>query len=297
MAITKKNLIVLLLLNTFIQGHNLRINTINNLHSEKSSNIAYIHCHGLGGNQNQALYYYSDNRNTQRPWILTTPLITFDFPDVKHNGKQYENGYNKQKVNLGQQQDVESLTTVYKSAQKQFPDYSFVGHGVSRGAATWLNFCALHKPEKICALIIESPFDDPLTLVGKFIPCPKDSDENEKAKILKNVFPLWNPIGYKPVDLVEKIPTNIPLLFIHSDQDSLISFKSSELLCKKLAESKHDVYLLILKSGGEHANIFGGKQGRTYTNVVHAFYKKIGLPHNPAWAQEGKSLLEHCKIH
>lgn len=289
MKIIQKYLLMVGLITPFlIHADKVRIYTYETKNPEKhSENVAYIHCHGKGANYEHAFYY-------QRQGIVHSPLITFDFPDARENGE-----HDHQKSNLGQQEDVASLAAAYKHAQEKFPHHSFVGQGVSRGAVTWLNFCALHKPEKIRGLIIESPFDDILTIVQnriRYIPGSEFLARKLGPTLLKKFFPAWDPQGYKPIDLVEKIPHTIPMLFIHSDQDDLIPHKSSENLSQKLAQSGHEVYCLILKGGGQHANILHASQGDLYKNVVNAFYKKLGLPHDAKRAQEGADLLEQCKV-
>ena len=284
------------------RSQDLRL-TIIEQENECDNNIAYIHCHGLGGTHKQALMYCKSlHYELETHWVIQKPFITFDFDDVKYNEreKKYFRGYNKHQVNLGQTQDMNSLAAAYAIAEKKYPECRFVGHGVSRGGATWLNFCAEYNPEKICALIIESPFDDPVNVLKNLISYLPGADylvKNLGVKLLRFLFPLWEENGIKPIDVVDKISTNIPLLFIHSGQDSLIPIESSLNLCQKLANSGHEVYCLILKSGGEHALIFHEQEGSLYNKVVHAFYKKYGLPHEPQCAQEGQQLLEDCKVY
>lgn len=276
----------------------MRLSIIDN--DTNQNGVVYLHCHGLGGNQKQAFHYCKNNSHKpENHWIINYPLVTFDFPDVKHNGENYEPGYNKKKVTLAQHDDLACIAYAYEKTVEKFPACSIVGHGVSRGGSTWLNFCALYKPENVCVLIIESPFDDPLSVLKNMIRYIPGSDylvKNYGVRFLKLLFPLWDEQGIKPIDIVNQIPEDIVLLFIHSKEDSLIHYESSRKLCQKLADSGHEVYFLILHSGGEHATVIYGKEAYIYNNVAHAFFKKCDLPHQPECALEGESLLHECKV-
>lgn len=295
--IMKRIYLFLFSISFLAQAHDMRLNIIEQAGGDNAT--VYIHCHGLGGNQNQAFHYCKNNpHKNENEWIINYPLVIFDFPDVRHNGQNYEEGYNKKKVTLAQNSDLDCLVSAYEQAIKKFPNCCVVGHGVSRGGAVWLN-CDLDKFKNLRALIIESPFDDPISVLKNmvwFVPGADYLTKNLGVKFLKMLFPSWDEYGMKPIDIVDQIPTTISLLFVHSKQDSLIHHDSSQKLCQKLADSGHEVYCLILPSGGEHATVIYGKEGHIYNNVAQAFYKKCNLAHQPECALEGAEILEKCRV-
>lgn len=269
------------------------------------SDVAYIFAHGLGGNLSQAYYYlpYVKRNGVTIPdqmdfWLINRPMVTFDFSEVVWLENNSHTSINQEKVSLGQNNDIESLRASYQEAQDKLPECKFIGFGVSRGAATWINFCAVHKPENIKALVLESPFDTPLAVVKnyiKFLPGADFITNTLGNKILKYKFPAWDVQGIVPYDVVDKIPKEIPIFIFHSEKDGLIPVESSKRLSQKLADSDHEVYLLVLKQG-DHANVYFDKECDICTFAIHAFYKKYNLPCNEAYAQKGKLILASCKI-
>jgi fermentation-respiration switch protein FrsA (DUF1100 family) len=275
------------LLNTAEPNFIIQYCTDSNCPREK---IGYFFAHGLGATQEQGLFFSATNK-----WILNKPLVLFDFPDAKNNNMEYY----ADKVNLGQELDIQRLEWSFKQAINELPDYKLVLAGISRGAATIINFLALNQPQPIAALILESPFDTLRSIIKhllrrfhvNWIPFSK----RLAYKIAKKNFPLLNLDGIFPIHVIQKIPTSIPIFIVHSKRDKVIPINSSRQLYKALLLAGHtDVYILELASG-EHGKLAQGLEGELYRNVVHAFYKKYHLPHNPSWAQAGEIMLLYCQ--
>jgi len=194
---------------------------------------------------------------------------------------------------LGQEADIAVLKEKYEQI-----DDDIILFGVSRGAATASNFMAQNQPTKIKAAILESPFDHAETGIEGFIDgcgfknCPRIK------KFFKKLFhkiSSYDKNGLHPKDVVEKINKDIPIIFVCSKKDGLVPYQSTINLYKQLVKSGHKhTYLLVLDSG-RHGFSIWGPDGEKYQNVIHAFYKKYGLPHNQDFAEKGQALFEKCQ--
>ena len=60
---------------------------------------------------------------------------------------------------LGQGHELEHLHHQLNVLRERFPHADFAFIGVSRGASAIINYLAEYKPEKIKAIVLESPFD------------------------------------------------------------------------------------------------------------------------------------------
>jgi len=254
----------------------------------------YLFAHGLRANQEQGLELFSNHYNNR--WIIQQPFVLFDFPDA-HPKK----GHCRDKhVNLGQWEDMERMRRAYEYANKRMPDSEgVVLTGISRGAATCLNFIATHQPEKVRALVVESPFDTLRTVVKhllkryklKWIPYSTSMG----LSLADSKFESLNPKGSFPIDLVKSIPHDIPILLIGTRYDDVIPIKSIHALYDELRRCGHeDVYFLELTSG-KHGKLTKSNQSNTYINCVHAFYQAYDLPHDEQFAQMGQMTLAQCQ--
>ncbi len=246
-----------------------------------SSNIVYIFAHGLGATQKQADLFAA---------LASGPIISFDFPDAKGTDQ-----YDSNLVNLGQKIDMEALHGAYQRAMMQFPGYDVVFIGLSRGSATILNYMAHYKPKNVKALILESPFDTLVNLVEHlmnrfhlgFLPT------SVGIKIAQFHFKAVDPLGIFPAESINEIAHDIPIIFIHAQNDQVVPIKSSRNLYCQLVKNGHgDVYLCEF-ADGLHGKLMIGTYVQEYINGVHAWLKKYHLPHNEQAAQQGNSLLSN----
>ncbi len=203
----------------------------------------------------------------------------FYFPDAKNEGT-----YNKKEVNLAQEKDMERLHYAYQETVKQLPNHNLVMAGISRGAATTLNYVALYQPN-VKAIVVESPFDTLSSVVKHLLTRYHVSwvpfSKRIGYKVCASQFPLVNPQGVFPINVVEKIPTDMPIMLIHSKKDRTVPINSSRRLYIKLKETGHEnIYLVELQSGN-HGKLIFGQDADFYNYAVHAFYKKYDLTHNP----------------
>lgn len=258
---------------------------------DNNHSTVYLSAHGLGATQQQAQALLPHNKY----WIINMPLAVFDFPDAKPSHLEYD----PKQVNLGQQADIDRLRYAYYKTRQELPHHDIVLTGVSRGAVTAYNCIALHKLENVKALVLESPFDTFNSVVKHllrrfhigWIPFSRKL----AIRYVKKTFPLFDINGIFPLNISHMMPCDIPILIVHSKKDKTIPIKSSRLIyCALLQNGHKDVYLLELNEG-DHGKLIAGPEGELYQNVVHAFYKKYNLPHNPTFAQRGEAILKNCQ--
>jgi predicted esterase len=238
--------------------------------TNSSDKIGYIFAHGLGATHEQASLFLP---LVSKRWIFNTPTILFDFPDAKNNNMEYHATH----VNLGQETDIQRLEYAFEKACEQFPEYKFVLGGISRGSATIINFVALHQPQSIGALVLESPFDLVDNVINHILErfCLRWIPFSKKIayKIAKKNFPLLNMNGVFPIYVVNKIPRTIPIIIIHSRRDKTIPINSSRNLYKELLVAGHThVYILELASG-QH----GKKRLPEIKKILRAFITSPNL--------------------
>lgn len=275
--------------------------------------IAYLFAHGLSSDQSLAYYYEQvkkpdeliiiDNTvqmlfpsgkkyiwnaqeiDDRRLWIIQQPLHTFNFPDAYR-------GYDRSQTSLGQDNEITTLANAYEKIK----DNAVVIMGMSRGASTALNFLATRNPQSVVAAIVESPFDSILNTLDThcgqlwlgLIPSLLHTCPNV-------LFGKFNRYGIFPINVIEKIDKNIPILIIASLQDKLIpAFNSASLYLKFLEHNHPHVYFLLLDYG-QHAYLLEDDDAPFYFNTVHAFYKKYNLPYNKIMAEQGEDILTRCQ--
>lgn len=264
-------------------------------HNRKQDDIVYLFAHGLRGTQEQGLKLFSNHYNKHK-WIIQQPFMLFDFPDA-HDKIGY---CRDEHVNLGQEEDIERMKRAYDYAHKKLPHIDgCVLTGISRGAATCINFMATHQPEKVKAIVIESPFDTIKSVVNhllerfnlKWMPFSTDIG----MMIMDNKFNKLDPQGIFPVDLIAHIPKDVAILIVGSHSDDVVPIHSVQRLYTALRRTGHEhVYLLELTTG-RHGRLIKGDQGGIYASCVHAFYARYGLPHNSDLVDQGLQVLAACQ--
>lgn len=263
-------------------------------HAEKTT-TAFLFAHGLASTWEQGINILWRHGSPARPhWVMDGPLAVFDFPDAKKE-RQY---YHKE-VNLAQEKDLERLHHAYSKTIEALPSHNFILVGISRGAAAMLNYAALYQPKEVKALLVESPFDTLSSVVKHlltryhvgWVPFSKTIG----FKVCQSHFPSINIKGIFPLNVVEKIPAEMPIMLVHSKKDRTVPINSSRRLYIKLKETGHEhVYLVELQSGN-HGKLIFGPDADFYNYCAHAFYQKYDLAHNPEFARHGQNLLQLCQ--
>jgi predicted esterase len=260
----------------------------------KANEYVYIYAHGLGACYRQGIDFFSHFKETQgatEHWIADEPFVVFDFPDAKPKESEYHAKF----VNLGQQQDIDRLEYVYNEVLKQFPQKRIILLGLSRGAATIINFVALKQPNAVAAIVLESPFDNLrniiIHLMKRYHVLWLPYARQLSNKITQKHFPSVDINGLFPVHVINRLPHQIPIIFIHCQKDKVVPINSSRKLYAKLISHAHPNAYLLELNNGLHGKLLAGNDGPLYQNVVHAFYKRYGLPHNSEFAKAGETYL------
>lgn len=203
-------------------------------------------------------------------------------------------GFNFGKANIAQKNDINALAQTYEQHLKKYPDTEVVLYGDSRGAATILNFIAQHNPSQVKAAVIEGVFDT-IPHVIKHLAYEDKGEivEGRLHNILSFIARDYHKKGPFPLDFVAKIKNDIPLLLVTSLKDGLIASQCTISLYNMLKKRNHPkVHILILKESWHPTYMIDNVEDkRIYESVVHAFYKRYGLPYNQVKAQEGHSIF------
>jgi len=262
----------------FVSSYSRQPDAVGKEISGKPGHPLTIFAHGLGGNMNQGKHYQVAGSG-----FVEGPLRCFDFDDA----------FSPATSSLGQERDYSRL-----HAEIQLNPQGVILCGVSRGGATILNELGVNHPKNVVAAVVESPFDSVRSVsdnvIGRagWIP----GAGWIVHKLLPYVFYSgYNPNGVQPIDVVDKISQDIPILIVCSKQDKLIHYSSSVNLYRKLVSSGHKKTYLLVTEHGEHANILQGRDREQYRNIVHAFYREHNLAHNAAWADAGCEKFKTCQ--
>jgi pimeloyl-ACP methyl ester carboxylesterase len=264
-----------------------------------ASKPVYLFAHGLAATKKQVDILYNRFREEStdaliynKHWLIDNERFAvhaFNFDDaLNDNGGM---NFKRHKVNLGQSADLAAFDAAYKDIPH---DQDVVLFGLSRGAETILNY-GPHLGSNVKAIILESPFDTLLSIVKSiarrmYLPYNRHT-RPFFLSAMKYWFPALDMKGIVPIKSVEFFPLDIPILFVHSAQDSVVSINSSRRLYGALRSRGHNnVYLLELPEGS-HGKIIRGACAQTYCSVVHAFFKKYNLPHDEQRAVDGDSFF------
>jgi len=261
----------------------------------KASAITYLFSHGIADSYKQAYRYvktytWCGMQYENDHYIIDGKLKTFNYQDVIVGPI-----FNPCKSSLGQKNEIEAL----KKAYDQIDDDEIVLVGVSRGAAVALTFLAKHEPKKIKAVVLEAPFDDAKTVFNycwyvKLIAKLTCAGSENLYKWFSAVS-AHDQEGEKPIDLLERIKKDVPIMIWCTENDNTVSCKASVAIYKKLKKIGHKgTYLLKVKKG-KHSKLLRSEEGETCQNVTHAFYKKHGLPYKDEFAKKGKQEFKNCQ--
>jgi len=162
---------------------------------------------GMGGqNVEIVLPYFSQNKHLLHH--VETPLSLPDF------GQSRCQSYLKE--------TIQSLRQ-----QKKFHDYDrFILHASSQGTATAINYTA-HNPHNIKALILESillTVNSAIFHTVDNVIMPESCDLPESSYYslpytAKTSFPCYSPSGEQPINNIDKLPTDLPIIILHDTKD------------------------------------------------------------------------------
>lgn len=256
------------------------------------SALSCLFSHGLVDTHAQGSRYIKRGTGQNRFLLMEEPF-SFDYSDAAIGWTKY---FKVRKSSLAQQDEINKLEAQYKRiTQAALYDEDILLMGVSRGASVIINFVAQKHPEKVRALLLESPFDRARNIMYSTL---------KKVPYGKSLTPLFLHWSFPrhsqsstlhPEDMAKDIPLFMPILLICSKEDTVIPCSSTINLFKKLKETGHtEVYLLVTEHGN-HAKILWGPDGERYQAIVHAFFARYFLPYDAYWAERGAALLDSCR--
>lgn len=244
-----------------------------------------LFAHGIGGTLEQASHY--------KHVYPTANYGTFNFPDAPEKLFKRHN-----QTGLAQTTELSYLAQAIEMALSYNED--LILFGVSRGASSIINVVgnyALIGPHanRIKALVLESPFahaEDVVFASSQSTGMPMFFTRF----VAKRLFKEYDRTTNIPYDFVRRLPQDIPVLIVCSQEDTTVPASSSIKLYHKLKQEmgRSNVHLLNLQKG-KHSNILWGPDGHEYQQALHAFYQFYELPHDEALARQGKSRFLQCQ--
>ncbi len=242
--------------------------------------IVTLFVHGIADSGKQALPFA---QTPGKPYIVPGPLAAFDFDC----STKYFWRIHMPACSLGQENELEQLAREWQKLNEQFPlADGFILIGVSRGASTIINFLATHKPKKVKAVIVESPFDTIETVIKA-----KVERFGIPAAPLMYAAPLvfwqFDPQGICPIKVIDQVEQDIPMLFVTVEGDHIVPKLSATNLVNARKQLGHSNCYHLHLMQGIHGKIMQGPDAGIYQDVAHAFFAQHGLPHNAEYAERG----------
>ena len=283
--------------------------------ADEQPSLTYVYSHGLGSFGEHAVFYVKGHTlddvlvldketgevtpmtisvNTDSPfYILYEPIHFFTYPSsakinvVKENGKPSlkKGKLSPHQASLAQHIEIETLKNQIEKIEGDC-----VLFGQSMGAATAITYMAQYNPKNVKAIILEAPFDTVENVVHHKIGFWNYLGLG--SLYLRYTHPAYDKTGIKPGQVAHLIDSSIPILFVHSKKDAFVPLEGSRAMYKSIKASVNTkVHIFELKEA-KHNNARCCSDTADYQRVVHAFYKKYGLPCDEILAAEGQLLFE-----
>lgn len=195
--------------------------------------------------------------------------------------------------NLGQHKDMRLFGEALQRHRARFPGQPIVLYGVSRGAATIVNFVASAKPdqlEHVVGIVLEGcPDSLPSILMNKVSWMPSLIRDYlvPVAERCWECVTSYSSAGPAPIDNIDKLPKDIPVLFVTSLGDTLISPGSVQRLARKARNQgrgfahekglkpRQNVDIVILPSAPHPGYPLREPDCSQYREAVLSFYNKF----------------------
>ena len=232
-----------------------------------NASVSVITLHGFGGSSDLAQYY---DRRLALPEEVATHA-----PDFNCSTKHTNNILSE--ACFAQDDDIKTVFDAYKQ-EVITKGNKVIIRGVSNGAAAAATFAGTYDQKNTEAIVLESPYSDVENVISNIAGGFRSLGKTVAASA--SLVSKYNPYGIRPIDVVDKIQKNIPVLFICSKGDTLIPAGETIKLYTALKKAGHTKTHLVVLDKGAHANLLWGPEGHIYLAAEHAFYKKYGLPHN-----------------
>lgn len=272
-------------------------------HFNAHTQAVFLYSHGIASTYKQAFWYAQSykidkKRYHNKRYLFSEPFVTFNFPDATEELRRVK----REETSMAQDNEIASLKRAYEKTITHMHECNMRGDGVvlfgiSRGASAVINFMGIYNPPEVKALILESPFDSVATIIDSMMQkfCHNLLPHSFGEYLMEFIFKRYKRDGIRPIDVVDQINKNVPILIICSKQDQLVPWYSSVRLYKKLQEAGYNHVYIYGAHYGKHSKILQDKDGETFQAVVHAFCQKYNLPHSPKIARKGKNRLKMCQ--
>lgn len=155
------------------------------------------------------------------------------------------------KFNLGQDADLQQIHTSYLNIINRDKDAKIICFGVSRGACAMINYLALYKPANVKGAILEGASS-----------CMEDIVENSfglgyMMNLVKYYALMYitsyKSTGPKAVELVVKLPRDIPILMVTSQNDWVVPYQCSVKMYEEtIAAGYTNIELVVLEKPGHN---------------------------------------------
>lgn len=265
--------------------------TISFLHTTEHNQV-FVFSHGFGGTAKKAKSYINSG-------ILPADTHCFNYQDAAWRVDLWHGigfAINLWNSCIGQKDDVETFYEFVKNLEDD------VWFGESRGGSALLNLLGsnlMQHRKQPKAVICDSPFDSILHVIAHRAKrwC---IDKLITAATIERYLPYfcrhYNPNGMQPIDSVERISIDVPLLLIGSRQDTQVPFQGVVALYTKLRQRGHTKVHFLALDHGVHGWLMSGKNKELYVHIVHAFLAHYNIKHNPVFAQAGMEyFLTYCQ--
>lgn len=244
--------------------------------------LTTIFAHGLADTHHQASLWQAAH-----PHLHIGPIVAPDFPDATERFWRVNFPW----TSLGQDNEIATFKDAVEHYQSEHAGKKTILEGLSRGAATVINYTALYQPQDIGALILISPFPSMRKVAQNIIDNSRLKDIPYARELapyaVGSIFWQYSDSGIHPIDVVTQIDPRIPILFISLEHDHLIPSHLTQELVDALVHNGHTrVHHLILKEG-RHGKPIPGKEGKKVQRVTQAFLHYYNLPCNPHCARKG----------
>jgi hypothetical protein len=182
-------------------------------------------------------------------------------------------------------------------------DPQVVLFGDSRGAAaTFVSFATNYNDplyKNIKLVVLEGCYDDVEHVIEDF-PLFSWMPKKIQQAIHKGGSNITDHTveGISPIKLANKFTHHVPVVFVTSKKDKIVSNACTKNIARAVAKAGHPhVYLIELERAGHRNYPFHNKQDTTtYLNTIHSLYKKLGLAYIEQHAQLSEQELEQYRL-
>lgn len=248
--------------------------------------IGCFFSHGLGGSAAQgdwyAGFYGLGDGSIVVPRLIPYELFSFNYREITDGMTNF--------ISLGQDDEVAIFDNAFNATINSIKNRGYKDEnihlilcGVSRGASTIINWISRH-PESlkyVLGVILESPFDSVESVfehllnqmqgLGNFVPKPII-----RWLVKRVACGAYDENGLQPIYAIKNIEQkNIPILFIWSKTDTVISYKNSKNLYLALRRARHTKLSYLECEKGTHGGILWGPEGNRYKEAVQKFLSEI----------------------